>query len=175
MINNNKKAGGFYNLPTIIHRATHDTEHPFNIQSAKLYEDLKGHGLQLLIMLLLLSNKGDAEKPTDTDWVIVQKEIRERSGIARDSFRNEWDELERKGFIENIGTRTNAKWVIWEDPSQKTSCILPAVIDMYTARSTLTTTKRTNIQEDKDFVQLTKRRNPRKVVAEDLGYGNELI
>jgi hypothetical protein len=71
MIKENNKERGFYNLPNIIHRAEHDSEHPFNMQSAKIYDDFKnGIGVELLIMCLLLSNKGDANNPTDSDWFL---------------------------------------------------------------------------------------------------------
>ena len=116
MIKNNNKTGGFYNLPNIIHRAIHDNEHPFNIQSARLYEEFKnGQGLELIIMCILLSNKGDAENPTDTDWVTVKEEIRSRTGMAVKKFDKAWKRLKDLGYIENIGTATRAKWVIWEN------------------------------------------------------------
>lgn len=114
MINKNKTVK-FYNRPSIIHRAIHDDEHPFNIQSAKLYEDLYGKGDQLLIMNWLLSNKGDATNPTDSDWIIVKEEIRLRTGMAVKRFGKAWNRLKDMGYIENIGTRTRARWVIWEN------------------------------------------------------------
>jgi len=163
MINKIKKSGGFYNLPSDIHRAIHDTDHPYTPISAKLFQDLKRHGLQLLIMVILLSNKGDVTKPTNTDWVIVKKEIQKRSGLSRDRFNREWRELEFKGYIQNAGTKTNARWIIWENPSQNPLCILPAVTYLNTADSTLTTIKRTNM------------RKGRKSVEQDAGYGTELM
>jgi hypothetical protein len=115
MVNNNKQPGKFYNRPNIIYRAKHDDEHPFNIQTANMYEDLKGKGLELLIMCLLLSNKGDANNPTDSDWVTVKDEIRSRTGMAIKKFDKAWKRLKEMGYIENIGTRTRAQWVIWEN------------------------------------------------------------
>lgn len=115
MINNNSKAGKFYNRPNIIHRAIHDDKHPFHMQSAAIYEDLKGKGLELLIMCLLLSNKGDANTPTDYDWVAVKDEIRSRTGMAIKKFDKAWKKLKELGYIENVGTRTRAQWVVWEN------------------------------------------------------------
>lgn len=115
MINDNNKARSFYNKPNIIHRALHDEKHDYNMQSAAMYEDLKDKGLELLIMCLLLSNKGDANNPTDSDWIAVKDEIRSRTGMAVKKFDNAWARLKQMGYIENIGTNTRAQWVVWEN------------------------------------------------------------
>jgi hypothetical protein len=154
MIKNIKKTGGYYNLPNVIHRAEHDNEHPFNMQSAKIYGDLKGKGLELLIMCLLLSNKGDANKPTDSDWVAVKEEIRLRTGVAVKRFNKAWNNLKEMGYLENIGTRTRAQWVVWENKRPLRS---PVDQIITVTRDPLTNTKETIIYEkehSKEFSEL---------------------
>ena len=154
MINNNNKARKFYNLPSIIHRAYHDDEHQFNMQSADLYEDLKGKGLELLIMCLLLSNKGNANNHTDSDWVVVKEEIRLRTGMAVKRFNKAWNWLKEMGYLENIGTRTRAQWVIWENNKPLRS---PVDQIITVTGDTLTSIKETIISEQgysKEFLEL---------------------
>jgi hypothetical protein len=153
MINNNK-GRKFYNLPSIIHRAYHDDEHLFNMQSAEMYEDLKGKGLELLIMCLLLSNKGNPNNPTDSDWVVVKEEIRLRTGMATKKFNTAWNRLKEMGYLENIGTRTRAQWVIWENKKPLRS---PVDQIITVTGDTLTSIKETIIYEKeytKEFTEL---------------------
>ena len=154
MINDNNNARKFYNLPSIIHRAKHDAEHLFNMQSAEMYEDLKGKGLELLIMCLLLSNKGDAKERTDSDWIVVKEEIRLRTGMAVKKFNKAWNWLKEMGYLENIGTRTRAQWVIWENKKPLRS---PVDQIITVTGDTLISTKETIISEteySKEFLEL---------------------
>jgi hypothetical protein len=154
MINNNNKVRKYYNLPSIIYRAKHDDDHSFNMQSADLYEDLKGKGLELLIMCLLLSNKGNAGNPTDSDWVVVKEEIRLRTGMAVKRFNKAWNALKEMGYIENVGTRTRARWVIWENKKPLRS---PMDQIITVTGDTLTSIKETIISEkeySKEFLEL---------------------
>jgi len=78
------------------------------MQSAKLYEEFKnGKGLELLIMCLLLSNKGYAENPTDTDWVTAKEEIRSRTGMVIKKFDKSWKTLKEMGINPSRNEQNN--------------------------------------------------------------------
>ena len=69
MIKDNNETGGFYNLPNIIHRAPHDNEHPFNMQSAKIASRCASPGLTLIKNLSWCQEQ--KQKPLQTNLPLL--------------------------------------------------------------------------------------------------------